>query len=189
MKHILVSVTPNQTAKTIAKFLYQVYILIFGSPARLLSDWGANFMSIIINKLCKILSMKKLQTMPYYPQTNGLVESSHPTIMRMIGKLGEDKKVDWPGHLAEIVQAYNTIQSAVMRYSPHCLMFRQRPRLPVDFYFLTFRSAKTPTRGTSAKHVDEYVATVHDWLRATLWEAQAQSVAEDQWQKWYYDQK
>ena len=44
-------------------------------------------------------------------------------------------------------------------------------------------------RGTSAKCVDEYVATVHDWLRATLWEAQAQSMAEGQQQKWYYDQK
>ena len=37
--------------------------------------------------------------------------------------------------------------------------------------------------------VDEYMATVHDWLKATLWEAQAQSVAEAQWWKHYYDQK
>ena len=44
-------------------------------------------------------------------------------------------------------------------------------------------------RGTSAKCVDEYVAIVHDQLRATLWEAQAQATAEVQWQKWYYDQK
>ena len=43
-------------------------------------------------------------------------------------------------------------------------------------------------RGTSAKHVDEYVATVHDWLRATLQEAQAQSMAEAQRQKQYYNQ-
>ena len=35
-------------------------------------------------------------------------------------------------------------------------------------------------RGTSAKHVDEYVPTVCDQLRAALWEAQAQSMAEAQ---------
>ena len=35
-KHVLVYVTPNQTAKTIAKFLYGGYISIFGAPARLL---------------------------------------------------------------------------------------------------------------------------------------------------------
>ena len=35
----------------------------------------------------------------------------------------------------------------------------------------------------------EYVDTVHDQLRAALWEAQAQSMAEAQWQKQYYDWK
>ena len=44
-------------------------------------------------------------------------------------------------------------------------------------------------RGTSAKHVDKHMATVHDQLRATLQEAQALSMAEAQWQKWYYGQK
>ena len=107
----------------------------------------------------------------------------------MIGKLGEDKKANWPGHLAEIVQAYNATCSAVTRYSPHYLMFGCRPRLPVDFYFPTFRSAEAPRRGTSTKDVDEYMATVHNQLRATLWEAQAQSTAEAQWQKQYYDWK
>ena len=92
-KHIMAYVTSNQTAKTIAKFLYQVYNLIFGALTRLLSDWGVSFISISINELCKILSMKKLQTMPYQPQTNGMVERSHQTIMRMIGKLGEEKSL------------------------------------------------------------------------------------------------
>ena len=30
-----------------------------------------------------------------------------PDNMCMIGKLGEEKKADWPSHLAEIVHAYN----------------------------------------------------------------------------------
>ena len=127
--------------------------------------------------------------MPYHPQTNGLEERFHQTIMQMIGKLGEENKADWPGHLAEIVHAYNATQSAVIGYSPHYLMFGCRPRLPVNFYFPTLRSAEVPKRGASTKHVDEYVATVQDQLRATLQEAKAQSVAEAQRQKWYYDWK
>ena len=143
MKHIMADMTPNQTAKTVAMFLYQGYILIFGSPARLLSDHGANFMSNIISKMCKLLSMKRLGTIPYHPQTNGLVERSHQTIMWMIEKLGEEK-ADWPGHLAEIVHAYNATQSAMMGYSRHYLMFGCRPRLPVNFYVPTLRSAEVP---------------------------------------------
>ena len=38
MKHVMAYVTSNQTAKTVAKFLYQGYISIFGALARLLSD-------------------------------------------------------------------------------------------------------------------------------------------------------
>ena len=160
MKHVLAYVTPDQSAKTITKFLYQGYISIFGAPARLLCDRGANFMSSVIDKMCKILGMKKLQTTPYHPSTNGLVERLHQMIMQMIGKLGEDKKANWPLHLAEIVHTYNATHSAVTGYSPHYLMFRQRPRLPVDFYSPTIGSAEAPMREASTKCVDEYIASV-----------------------------
>ena len=80
-------------------------------------------MSNVIEEMCKILGIKKLQTMPYHCQTNGLVERSHQMIMQMIGKLGKDKKADWPSHLAEIVHAYNATCSTVTGYSPHYLMF------------------------------------------------------------------
>ena len=118
-KHVLAYVTPNQTARTVARFLYQGYISIFGVLARLLSDQYANFMSSVIDELCKILGMNKLCTTPYHPQTNGLVERLHQTLMRMIRKLGKDKKADWPWHLAEIVHAYNATCSAMTGYSPH----------------------------------------------------------------------
>ena len=134
--------------------------MISRALARLLSDCSVNFMSNSISEMCKLLGMKKLCTMPYHPQTNGLVERSHQTIMQIIAKPREDEKADWPGHLAEIVHAYNATPSAVMGCSPHYLMFGCRPRLPVDFYLPTLRSADIPRRGASAKCVDEYVATV-----------------------------
>ena len=46
-KHIMAYMTPDQTAKTVANFLWQVYISIFGAPAKLLSDRGVNFKNII----------------------------------------------------------------------------------------------------------------------------------------------
>ena len=117
-------------------------------------------MSSVIDEMCKILGMKKLWTMPYHPQTNGLVERSHQTVIRMIGKLGEDKKANWPSYLAEIVNAYNATCSAVTGYSLDYLMFGHRPRLLVNFYFPTVGSTEAPMREASAKCVDEYVASV-----------------------------
>ena len=186
-KHVLAYVTPDQTAKNIAKFLYGGYISIFGAPARLLSNRGTSFTSNVIEELCKIFGVKQLQTTPYHPQTNRLVERSHQTIMHMIEKLGEDKKANWPSHLAEIVHTYNATQSAVTRYSPHYLMFRWWPRLPVDFVFPTVGSNKAPMREASAIHVDVYVASVWDRLRTALHEVQAQSMGEAHQQKQYYN--
>ena len=127
--------------------------------------------------------------MPYHPQMNGLVEILHQMIMHMIGKLGEDKKADWPSHLAEIAHAYNVTQSAVTGYSPHYLMFGRWPRLPVDFIFPTIGSNEGPMREASARSVDMYIASVRDRLRSALQEVQAQSTAEACQQKWYYDRK
>ena len=57
-KHVLAYVTPDQTAKTVTKFLYGGYVSIFGAPARLLSDRGTSFTSSIIEELCKILGIQ-----------------------------------------------------------------------------------------------------------------------------------
>ena len=178
MKHIMAYVTPNQTAKTVAKFLYQGYISIFGALARLLSDQGANFMSSIIDEMCMFLSVKKLQTIPYHLQTNKLVERSHQTIMQMIGKLGEDKKANWPGHLAEIVQAYNATWSATMGYSPHYLMIGHRPWIRSTF--------TSPPLGVQRSPLEVPLPSVwtNMWLLSvTDWGPPSRRLRPSQWQK------
>ena len=120
---MLAYVIPDQTAKTVSEFLYQGYISIFGAPARLLSGRAANFLSSVIDEMCKILGVKKLWTMPWHPQTNGLVKRLHQMIMQMIRKLEEDKKANCPSHLAEIAHAYNATHFTVTGYNLHYLMF------------------------------------------------------------------
>ena len=66
MKYIMSYVTPNQTAKTVAKFLWQGYSSIFGVMAKLLSDWGANLESNIITELCELMGIQKVKTLLYH---------------------------------------------------------------------------------------------------------------------------
>ena len=74
MKHVMAYMTPDKTAKPVAKFLWQGYILIFKVLAKLLHDWGANFESNIIRELCELMGIWKARTSPYHAQTNGQVE-------------------------------------------------------------------------------------------------------------------
>ena len=107
-KHIMAYVTPNQTAKALAMFLWEGYIVIFRAPTKLLSDWGANFESNIIRELCMLMGIQKVRTSPFHAQTNGQVEQAHQTLMQMIGKLSKDQKADWPKHLPELMHAYSS---------------------------------------------------------------------------------
>ena len=125
----------------------------------------------------------RLGLQPYHPQNNGQLEWAHQTLICMIGKLHKDQKTEWLKHVPELVHAYNSMGSAITRYSPHYLIFRCQPHLPIDFYFSMIRGIK--------KHqcVDHYIAKLHDWLWETLKEAQMQSTSEAERQKWHYDRK
>ena len=61
-KHVMVYMIPTQTAKTVAKFLWQGYSSIFRALAKLLSDWGANFESNVIKVLCELMGIWKVRT-------------------------------------------------------------------------------------------------------------------------------
>ena len=51
--------------------------LEWGVPKKLLSDRGSDFLSHLCLNVCKVLSIKKLNTTAYYPQTNGAAERFH----------------------------------------------------------------------------------------------------------------
>lgn len=68
---------PNQEARTIAEALVTRIICRHGMPESILIDQGSNFLSACMNEIYKPLKIKKLQTSPYHPQTNGALERSH----------------------------------------------------------------------------------------------------------------
>ena len=136
-RYSMAFVTKDQKAKTVAWILYEWFISVFGAPAKLLSDRGANFTSALVEELCSAFRIQKCRTTAYHAQCNGQVERFHQTLFRMIGKLSADKKAQWELHLPELLQAYNSTRSAVTGYSPHYLMFGRWPHLPIDFFFPT----------------------------------------------------
>ena len=101
-RHIVAYVTPNQTAKMVAEFLYQGCTLTSGASANLLRDLRMNFMSNIIQELCGLIRIKKIRILPYHGQTNGQGECVHQTIMWMIGKLGKYQMTNWLNHLSDV---------------------------------------------------------------------------------------
>ena len=79
--------------------------------------------SKVVRELCDLFGVKKVWMSAFHPQCNGSIERQHQTIIRMIGKLSQDQKANWPKHLPEVIQAYNGMCSAIMGFSPHYLLF------------------------------------------------------------------
>ena len=145
-KYVVAYVVKDQTARTTAKTLRNGYFGLFGVPAYFVSDQGKAFMGHIITQLCDLYRVQKLRTLPYHAQTNGQVEHMNQTIIRMIGKLEEDKKACWSEHLPELLLAYNTTRSTVTGYSPYYLLFGRRLRIPVDYLFPTLHDSPHQTK-------------------------------------------
>ena len=177
----LAVVTKDQTAKTVTKVFYKHFIAVFGMPMKLLSDRGANFMSILGEELCATFSIQKCCTSTYYAQCNGQVEHFHQMLFCMIGKLACDKKAQWDQHLPELLQAYNSTQSVVTSFSPHYLMLGRHTHLTVDYYFLMMSVFKC------SRHVPTYMTEVRRCFKEAYAEVHLQTNCEGEKQKWYYD--
>ena len=127
--------------------------------------------------------MQKLRTSPYHAQTNGQVEHMNQTIIRMIGKLEEDKKACRSEHLLELLLAYNTTCSAVIRYSPYYLLFGRRSRIPVDYLFPTLHDSPHQTK------MEVSVAAMQRRLKEAFAVARHLTSEEAAKQRCYYDCK
>lgn len=59
--------TPNQKARTVAKCLWEQFIVYYGIRERLHTDQGPDFESWLIKELCELTGTKKTHTTPYHP--------------------------------------------------------------------------------------------------------------------------
>ena len=145
-----------------------------------MTDNDLAFTSEVVQELCNLFGVKRVRTSTYHPQSNGAIEWQHQTVIKMIGRLSQDEKANWPKHLPELIQAYNGMRSAITDYSPHYLLFGYQPRFPIDLHFPTIRKRRIVS-------VDNFIATLQQHLSEALNEVHRQNVLEAHRQKRYYD--
>ena len=182
-KYIIAYIVKDQTARTATETQRNGYFRLFGAPAYLISDQGKAFMGHLITNLCELYGVQKLRTLPYHVQTNGQVEWMNQTIIRMIGKLEQDKKAHWSEHLPEMLSAYNGTRSAVTGYSPYFLLFGRKARMPVDYLFPTLRDLPHQTK------MEVSVAAMQKRLKEAFAVARHLTSQEAAKQQCYYDRK
>ena len=111
------------------------------------------------------------------------MERMNQTIIRMIGKLEQDKKARWSEHLPEMLAAYNGTRSAVTGYSPYFLLFGRKSRMPVDCLFPTLRDSPHQAK------MEVSVAAMQKRLKEAFAVARHLTSQEAARQRRYYDRK
>lgn len=125
----------NQTAKQVAKKLWDHVFCVYGFPERIHSDQGANFESELIAELLKLSGVSKSHTTAYHPMGNGGTERFNRTLGNMLRSLPLKRKQKWPQQIQTLTFAYNSTVHETTGYAPFQLMFGRIPRLPVDVMF------------------------------------------------------
>ena len=82
----LVFPVPDQKAIALVRRLIEEVVPFFGVPEALLSDRGANLLSLLMQDVCQLLRVKKLNTTAYHPQCDGMVERFNRTLKAMLRK-------------------------------------------------------------------------------------------------------
>ena len=127
----------NQSAKQVARKLWDDFFLVYGFPRRIHSDQGANFESKLIRELLILSGVEKSHTTPYHPMGNGVVERFNRTLGSMIRTFPPKSKAKWPQMLQLLTFCYNCTEHETTGFAPFYLMFGRVPRLPVDVLFQT----------------------------------------------------
>ncbi|KAJ7998720.1 hypothetical protein DPEC_G00207810 [Dallia pectoralis] len=152
-KYAVAIPTSNQKAQTVAKCLWDNFIVHYGIPEKLHSDQGRDFESRLIKQLCEVAGIQKIRTTPYHPRGNP-VERFNRTLLGMLGTLENQDKSHWKDFVKPLVHTYNCTRSDVTGFTPYELMFGRQPRLPVDLAFgLPVKEGQQKSHSQYVKHL------------------------------------
>ncbi|TWW73497.1 Retrovirus-related Pol polyprotein from transposon 412 [Takifugu flavidus] len=152
-KYTLAVPTRDQRATTVAQALVSEWFFKFGVPARIHSDQGRNFESLLLQQLCTLYGVEKSRTTPYHPAGNGQCERFNRTLHNLLRAFPASRKRDWHSCLPQVLYSYNTTPHQSTGESPFYLMFGREPRLPVDFLL---GRVENPVEGEIHEWVEEH---------------------------------
>ena len=115
--------TRNANHTVIINFLQDNIFSRFGCPKRIVTDNAAAFKDRNLAKMCEDTGVELVHSTAYYPQGNGLAESSNKSLIRIIKKLLEENKKGWDSKLKFALWADRVTTKKSISTSPFKLVY------------------------------------------------------------------
>lgn len=119
------------TASNCADIILNEIILRYGTPRRILSDNGTQFISAIMQKLTFCLGISQELKPRYHPESNP-VERKNRDLKTQLAILVRDNHPTWVDNIAAVRFAMNTAKCSSTGYSAAYLTFGRELRTPDD---------------------------------------------------------
>ena len=126
---------PNHTAITIANCLAEGWFAIHGPPQALVSDGAPEFVGSILDSLASVYDYDRRKTLPYRPQSNGLVERMNRTIVQQLTCFCAEAPERWDTILPFVMSAYRSGVQKSTGYSPYFMVYGEEMPTPVDLKY------------------------------------------------------
>ena len=97
------------------KFLYENIFIRFGCLVRLVTNNALDFKVETLVKMCESMGIQLVHSTSYYPQGNGLAESSNKSLVKIIIKLLETNKKSWDSKLKFALWADRVTEKKIHR--------------------------------------------------------------------------
>jgi len=135
-KYFIAVPLKRHTAEEVSHAIVKEWICkLGGCPLTIHSDRAPEFCGKVMRHMFEVLQIHHTKTLPYRPQSDGMVERFNGTIQQMLRcSLGSQRNT-WDEILPFLVMAYNATEQASTGCSPNLLCFGEELVMPVDLLY------------------------------------------------------
>ena len=124
----------DKKAETVASVIFNEIISTFSTPKTIITDNGSEFNNKILEELCKIFYIKKINVQAYHPQSNGVVERLNRKVINCLRSPINPYSVNWDAWIPHVKCALNTQINSATGETPHFIVFGRDKVLPYEIF-------------------------------------------------------
>lgn len=176
---------PSIETTRVAEALLDIYSRV-GFPEEVLSDLGTQFTSSMMKEVSRLISVTQLNTSPYHPCCNGLVEKFNGTLKIILKRLCSERPKDWDRYISAVLFSYREVPQESTGFAPFELLYGRDVRGPMEILkeiWVKERSSDEEEPSISY----QYVIDLRNRIEKTCEIAQSEIQKSSKRYKKYYD--
>lgn len=123
-KYLVTVPLKSKDAKTVAKAIFEKFVLVYGIMIDVRTDQGTEFRNKIMTEMLELLGTSHSKSTPYRHETVGAVERNHRILNEYLRAYLTEDNQNWDELLPYYTYCYNTTPSTAMDgYSPFELVY------------------------------------------------------------------